>query len=315
MNKCSLISDLLPLYIEGLLSDESKNFVDAHIATCPDCKDLLNALGHEELPPLSNPSEKEQRTKSVVKGYRRWFYTLLTVVIISSLLGGIIGTYFVLKYDELVPTHVAKDFVTYALKGDRWVYQEKVSQELKDQLTFDQYFDWETWEDVESYTDSLTPTGFKVYKNIVAQEFGPIDVSLRVGLILERGGFRVFRVTINDKAAYLEKKKAFLSELDEKGDVYNVEVPPTDPLAGEYFVEGRILSIQGNQVEIEQHLDAGSREVPRFEITDNTLIVRHRIVNDQNYFDRTDITTLTVGDIVAIIFTKEDTPRAILLMN
>ena len=315
MNKCSLISDLLPLYIEGLLSDESKSFVEAHIEACPGCKELLDILGHTELPPLSTASEREKTTKSVVKGYRRWFYTLLVAVIISSLLGGILGTYFVLKYDELIPTNVAKDFVTYALKGDRWVYQEKTAQVLKEQLTFDQYFDWETWEDVEAYTKDLTPRGFKVYKNILAQEFGPIDVSLQVGLVLERGGFKVFRVTINDKEAYLEKKKTFISELDQKGDVYNVEVPPTDPLAGEYFVEGRILAIHNNQVELEQYLDAGSREVPRFKMDENTLIVKHRIVNNQDYFDRVDTTALKVGDVIAIIFTAEDRPRAILLTN
>ena len=41
MNKCEIIKDLLPLYEENLLSEESKTFVEDHLKTCPDCENLL----------------------------------------------------------------------------------------------------------------------------------------------------------------------------------------------------------------------------------------------------------------------------------
>ena len=41
MNKCEIIKDLLPLYEENLLSEESKTFVEDHLKTCPECKNLL----------------------------------------------------------------------------------------------------------------------------------------------------------------------------------------------------------------------------------------------------------------------------------
>ena len=33
-NECDIVKDLLPNYIEGILSDNSKEFVDKHIKTC-----------------------------------------------------------------------------------------------------------------------------------------------------------------------------------------------------------------------------------------------------------------------------------------
>ncbi|MFT9494065.1 zf-HC2 domain-containing protein [Anaerosolibacter sp.] len=313
MNKCILVSDLLPLYIEYLLSEESKEFVEVHLKECPDCASLYEALQNDQ-PSTDTPSiDKEKSVRSILKGYRKWFYTLVIAVMLSSLIGGILGTYFVMKYEELVPTNIAKDFVTYALKGDRWVYQEKISVDLKEQISFDQYFDWETWEDVEQDTALIAPKGFKVYKSILAQEFGPIDVSLKVGLVLTRDGFKVFQVSINDRETYLKKKAAYISNLNNKGKTHNVEVLPTNPLVGEYFVEGRILEIKDGEIHIEQHMDTGSQEISRFPVPENTLLVKHAIVNNQDYFDRITLDGFHVGDVIAIIFTKENLPRAIIL--
>ncbi|MBB6216796.1 hypothetical protein HNQ80_002900 [Anaerosolibacter carboniphilus] len=313
MNKCILVGDLLPLYIENLLSEESMEFVEAHLNECPDCASLYEALQNDHPSPEASGTEKEKSVRSILKGYRKWFYTLVIAVMLSSLMGGILGTYFIMKYEELIPTNMAKDFVTYALQGDRWIYQEKIALDLKEQISFIQYFDWETWEDVAQSTAHITPKGFKVYKNILAQEFGPIDVSLRVGLVLTRDGFKVFQVFINNKEDYLKKKAEYISTLDNKGETHNVEVSPTNPLEGEYFVEGRILEIKDGQIHIEQHMDTGSREVSRFSVAEDTLLVKHAIVNNQDYFDRIGLDVLQVGDVIAIIFTKENLPRVIIL--
>ena len=35
---CDIIKDLMPLYIDDLLSDNSKKFVEDHINNCESCK-------------------------------------------------------------------------------------------------------------------------------------------------------------------------------------------------------------------------------------------------------------------------------------
>lgn len=45
MNKdCSIVQDLLPLYAENMLREETKEFVDGHLAQCAACRAELDAL-------------------------------------------------------------------------------------------------------------------------------------------------------------------------------------------------------------------------------------------------------------------------------
>lgn len=41
MNECKLVQDLLPLYVENLVSPETKVFVEEHCECCGDCRKLL----------------------------------------------------------------------------------------------------------------------------------------------------------------------------------------------------------------------------------------------------------------------------------
>ena len=41
---CEVIRDLLPLYVEGLASDESNALVEEHLAGCAACRDELEAM-------------------------------------------------------------------------------------------------------------------------------------------------------------------------------------------------------------------------------------------------------------------------------
>lgn len=37
---CTVVRDLLPLYLEGLVSDETRELVEEHLDRCPDCRSL-----------------------------------------------------------------------------------------------------------------------------------------------------------------------------------------------------------------------------------------------------------------------------------
>jgi len=40
--KCSVVQDLLPSYIDGICSNESKSIVESHLSNCEDCTEYLN---------------------------------------------------------------------------------------------------------------------------------------------------------------------------------------------------------------------------------------------------------------------------------
>lgn len=325
MTDCELVEELLPLYLENMLGDRSLHFVKAHLVQCPNCQRLYESLSFKEKDNFEAslpPTEKEKSVSKIITGYRKWFYSIIVIAIFCSLLGGIAGTYLTMKYEELVPNHIAQDFVQYGLKGDRWVYQERVSQTLKSQVSFEKYMDIKSWEEFEGYSSKVKPAGFKISKNIQAQEYGPFDVTLKVGLVLEKGGFRVFKISIIDKAEYLKKKAALEKALENKNspedneainelDKQYINIPPADPSQGEYYVEGRILKITDHKIAIEQHFDTHSVPVESFMVTKDTVIARHHVVKDSDYYRKIELTDLKVGDVIFVIFTKENLPRVV----
>ncbi|MCR5074885.1 MAG: zf-HC2 domain-containing protein, partial [Ruminococcus sp.] len=42
--KCAIIKDLLPIYCDGLASDETREEVEKHIAECGDCKSVYENM-------------------------------------------------------------------------------------------------------------------------------------------------------------------------------------------------------------------------------------------------------------------------------
>jgi hypothetical protein len=43
-NECNIIKDILPLYVENIVSDDTKAFVEEHLADCPKCKQQLEYI-------------------------------------------------------------------------------------------------------------------------------------------------------------------------------------------------------------------------------------------------------------------------------
>lgn len=81
MNKCEIIKDLLPLYEENLLSEESKTFVEDHLKSCPECENLLKdqiQIETKEAKPLDFVEER-------IKKETRYF-TLAVLALIGSVL-------------------------------------------------------------------------------------------------------------------------------------------------------------------------------------------------------------------------------------
>ena len=88
--QCSVIRDLLPLYLDEVCSEDTKKLVERHLAECADCRKTLEEMRREmTLPKLSEEEQQEAKTpfKQIQKRERRRIFAavLATVVVLGSL--------------------------------------------------------------------------------------------------------------------------------------------------------------------------------------------------------------------------------------
>lgn len=66
---CNIIKDLLPLYVDGILSEETAKIVEFHLETCENCQKEYEAMKRNLILP-STPKVQEENGK-VLKGLKR----------------------------------------------------------------------------------------------------------------------------------------------------------------------------------------------------------------------------------------------------
>ena len=89
-NDCSVVKDLIPLYEEGLVSEETKEFIDEHCQNCENCKNLLENLAKSYHEQETNDNKKEKiwgeiASKERKRKKKRYLTLSLTSVILVTL--------------------------------------------------------------------------------------------------------------------------------------------------------------------------------------------------------------------------------------
>ncbi len=67
---CGIVRDLLPLYVEGMVSEESAAYIEAHLASCPDCCRERDSLAADTPAPILS-AEGEHAAAPLKKIRRR----------------------------------------------------------------------------------------------------------------------------------------------------------------------------------------------------------------------------------------------------
>lgn len=82
---CGLIRDVLPLFYDGVCSEETSEIVRAHLAECAGCRAEYERLTEaaEALPAPADPSA-ELRTAAALQRFRRQFFRKRTVIALLS---------------------------------------------------------------------------------------------------------------------------------------------------------------------------------------------------------------------------------------
>lgn len=115
-NECNIIRDILPLYIDGIVSKDTISFVEEHLEKCVDCRTELenmkvpNALEKaacdtqaNDEKPLKTFAKKWNRKKRIV------ISAFMIVLLIVALLGSCLVSY--LKFDTANPLSAASGFI------------------------------------------------------------------------------------------------------------------------------------------------------------------------------------------------------------
>ena len=127
MKNCNIVKDLIPLYKEDLLSDESKIFVENHLKTCRDCENLLKdqiKIENTEIKPLDFVEKK-------IKKETRYF-TLAVLALLGSIL------IFIISYLN-TPRHIEYEKGLYKVYRSDEIY----TVEFNDRVSGIDYTDTE----------------------------------------------------------------------------------------------------------------------------------------------------------------------------
>ena len=90
MKNCAIVKDLLPLYIEDMVSDETKSFIKEHLNECEDCRNDFESLKTDESfsIPEAVPEDEIRPFRNAVKKLNRQFNSFSYVLIILFILLG-----------------------------------------------------------------------------------------------------------------------------------------------------------------------------------------------------------------------------------
>ena len=85
--ECSVVRDLLPLYVENMVSPETAQFISDHLKECSECHSEFEGLKEEEiLFPVENKPAADTRNakpfKKMMKRMNRQFYSIAYAAII-----------------------------------------------------------------------------------------------------------------------------------------------------------------------------------------------------------------------------------------
>lgn len=118
MKNCNIIKDLLPLYEENLLSDESKIFVREHLKICPECENLLK----DQIQIENKKSKPLNFVEKRIKKESRYF-TLAILTLIGSIL------IFIVSYLN-TPRHFEYDKDLYKVYKSNDIYTVEFSDKV-----------------------------------------------------------------------------------------------------------------------------------------------------------------------------------------
>lgn len=98
--ECEIVKDLLPLYVDNVLSESSREFVEEHIVDCKDCKNKYLKMTKEINIPEDRESNIIKKVGKRIK-YKKMIFAIISVFLTIVILIG--GYKFSNSYEWIIP--------------------------------------------------------------------------------------------------------------------------------------------------------------------------------------------------------------------
>ena len=92
---CSVVRDLLPVYTEKLVEQETQELIDQHLEECDACRQILSEMKEEPTTPIETVKPLQNLKKQIRR--QRWRVALIAALCVFVVL----FTYFFLLYSLL----------------------------------------------------------------------------------------------------------------------------------------------------------------------------------------------------------------------
>lgn len=112
-HECSIVDDILPLYVENVIGDDTKQFVDAHLSHCVECSKELARIKTEL--PLGGSAQETDHSVQVMKKIgrnikKKRVFTAIVSAVISAIV--VIVAFAYLTAPVYLPYREALDRIT-----------------------------------------------------------------------------------------------------------------------------------------------------------------------------------------------------------
>lgn len=87
---CDMIRDLLPLYTDGVCSEESRKYVNEHLASCPECTDMLQKMNQKVAVSAEHDISSIRKIKKRIRLGKIAAITVSVILLAGGLFGGYI---------------------------------------------------------------------------------------------------------------------------------------------------------------------------------------------------------------------------------
>lgn len=116
---CEIIKDILPLYVDDVVSADTRTMVEEHLAECESCKKEAEAMRKSIKIPLHKTVEKEQA--EVLHNLKKTFKNKkirISIISVLATAGVIAGVYSALVLPKIYIPYEEKDFSVEIVDGN-----------------------------------------------------------------------------------------------------------------------------------------------------------------------------------------------------
>lgn len=130
---CNLIQDLLPLYLDGVCSEESKTVVEQHLSKCPHCRKYYTAMREDdEIIIIPHNTEREFQKAASFQSIKKTLFRkqilivtasiIMLAVIVFAVIGLLKNSVSIVEYDDNISVSMIDGSLVGRLNGSQETY-------------------------------------------------------------------------------------------------------------------------------------------------------------------------------------------------